>query len=201
MLFIYTLTPRNIDDAAATLERVRGAGLKMSFNLFSPTNAYRDRLAGLDRTPSEFFSRSSAADNLGWTAESLAHARRTVDALLERAPEALVYSRAYNDWITDPAPRFELDATGVATGCLSRIGGSLSLFGTDLAPIPGAKCCTSDIDCATCRLYSGGLASRLRLRVPDLASREAFARWLEICDHLFGIYIYRSDWLERGRDD
>ena len=80
-------------------------------------------------------------------------------------------------WITDPAPRYELDENGDAPHCLSRIGGSLSLTGPDLNPLENAKCCTSDVDCSTCRLYSGGLASRLSLRTPDLASRDAFANW------------------------
>ncbi|SNT01205.1 radical SAM protein [Tropicimonas sediminicola] len=194
VLFVYTLSPRNIDDAERALERVRDAGLKMTFNMYSPTNTYRNRLAGLDTSTSEFFRRSSQSDNLNWDAASLGRARRRAAELIDAFPDTLVYSRAYNDWITDPAPRYELDENGDAPHCLSRIGGSLSLTGPDLNPLENAKCCTSDVDCSTCRLYSGGLASRLSLRTPDLASRDAFANWLDICQQLFGIYIYTPDW-------
>jgi Radical SAM superfamily len=201
VLFVYTLTPRNIDDAKRALERVQDAGLNMTFNMFSPTQTYRDRLAGIDLSTSDFYRRSSTSDNLVWDAESLVRAHICVSQLIDEFPETLVYSHSYNDWITDPEPRFELDTNGIASNCLSRIGGSLSLIGPNLAPVANAKCCTSDVDCRTCRLYSGGLASRLRLRRADLASRDAFEMWLEICEHLFGIYIYTPSWSGAPIDD
>ena len=199
-LFVYTLTPRNIDDARRALERAQDAGLKMTFNMFSPTHTYRDRLAGIDHGESGFFRMSSTKDNLGWDAEALARARARVSHLIDAFPETVVYSHAYNEWITAPEPRYELDANGVATHCLSRIGGSLSLTGPDLAPVANAKCCTSDVDCRTCRLYSGGLASRLRPRPCDLVSRRAFAKWLDICEHLFGVYYYKPSWCRELAD-
>ena len=194
VLFVYTLTPKNITEAHEVLERVQGAGLNMTFNMYSPTHTYLDRLSAANDPQSKFFRLSSKSDNLCWDNASLRLARSTVSRLMEEFPDTLVYSKAYNDWVTQPGPRFELDENDVAPHCLSRVGGSLSLFGPDLEPVPGGKCCTSDVDCSTCRLYSGGLSSRLKLREADLRSGEAFQSWLDICDHLFKIYIYTPSW-------
>ncbi len=199
-LFVYTLTPRNIEDAEQALKRVQDAGLKMTFNMYSPTHTYQERLAGIKRSKSEFFRMSSANNNLTWNAESLAKARTCVSRLIDAFPETLVYSHSYNDWITVPEPRYELDANGVSPHCISRIGGSLSLTGPNLAPVANAKCCTSDVDCRTCRLYGGGLVSRLRLQTSDLSSRHEFRKWLEICEHLFGMYIYTPSWCTEVAD-
>lgn len=194
VLVLFTLSPQNLHQANDVVRRCHEHGLKLTFNMFSPTQAYLDRLNGCATPGSDpFFTVSTPENNLLWSDDTLAAKHRIVDELLDRYPETLVYSRSYNNWVTRPGPLFDIEPDGTARYCASRTGDSLTIFNTNLEVAP-VKCCTSEISCSHCRMYSGGLASRLRPSVADLASREVFAEYLDICSHLMGTYVYEPDW-------
>ena len=51
------------------------------------------------------------------------------------------------------------------------------------------KCCTFDIDCSQCRIYSGGWSSKFEPRPEDLADITAFERWLDMVDTAGRIFV------------
>ena len=71
---------------------------------------------------------------------------------------------------------------------LSYASGNLHYHTTDLRRA-SVKCCTSDVDCSQCRLYSGGWSSRLEPGWSDLASVEAFEDWLGMIAMLGRIHV------------
>jgi hypothetical protein len=105
-------------------------------------------------------------------------------------PETVVYSRAYNDWATRPGPLHDIDPeTGIATGCGSRIIGQMRYHTAD-GEMAARKCCTPDVDCSSCRMYSGGWSSKFQPTLEDVASEAAFSDWLEMMRTLGQIFLY-----------
>ena len=77
-------------------------GLPITFNMYSPTTSYLDKLATAAPNDKEFFRTSSPDHNLIFDAADLRAVRMKVEAVMEEWPETVVYSRAYNRWMTEP---------------------------------------------------------------------------------------------------
>ncbi len=111
---------------------------------------------------------------------------------MEDFPDTVIYSHAYNAWATRAGPLYDIDpATGVADRCGSRIVGQMRYHRPDLQRVD-VKCCTADVDCSQCRMYSGGWSTKFRPCAQDVASESAFCDWLEMIDNLGRIFLYRS---------
>lgn len=188
-IILYTLTRTNLGDVRRLAEICRDNGLPLTFNMYSPTHTYLNKLnqgVGNDR---EFFRISSPESNLCWDETSLAAVRDLLPRLMEAFPDTIVYSRAYNDWATRPGPLYDIDPqTGIARDCHSRMVGQMRYFLTDLKP-GSAKCGTSDAVCSECRMYSGGWSSKFEPRDEDVADAAAFGRWLEMIATLGRIFL------------
>ena len=191
-IIYYTLSELNLETARVIAEMCRDHGLPLTFNMYSPTNLYLDKLS-LNQVNDDRFFRIGRPDKTPcFSPEGLMRARQIVDDLMERFPETIVYSKAYNDWITEPGPRYYIEpSTGLATGCGSRIDGTMSYYGADLLPMT-PKCCTSAIDCSMCRMLSGGWSSKLQPNEDDVHDDAAFSRWLDLIGVLDRIFIYRN---------
>jgi hypothetical protein len=62
---------------------------------------------------------------------------------------------------------------------------------TDLKQAP-VKCCTPDVDCTTCRMYSGGWSSRFAPTAADVRSAPDFSEWLDMIEVLGRIFLRRN---------
>jgi hypothetical protein len=189
-IILFTLSPWNLPGARTLAEMCRDHGLPLTFNMYSPTATFLDRLSKGDSNDKEYFRVSRPDSTPCFTPADLAETRRTVEDLLEDFPETVIYSRGYNDWATQPGSLYDIDPeTGVATHCGSRIVGQMRYHTADLR-MAERKCCTPDVDCSSCRMYSGGWSSKFQPTAHDVASETAFGGWLDMMETLGRIFLY-----------
>jgi hypothetical protein len=189
-IMLYTLSPWNLRGVRTVAEMCRDHGLPLTFNMYSPTNSFLDKLRVAPGNDDRFFRVSRPGDTPCFSAEGLGEARRVVDALIDEFPDTIVYSKAYNRWITETGPRYEIDPhTGVAIDCGSRIVGHMRSFTPDRQPF-AMKCCTPDVDCSQCRMYSGGWSTKFQPSARDVADPQAFSDWLGMMETLGDIFLY-----------
>jgi hypothetical protein len=188
-LVLYTFHSKNIEQAREVARLCAEHGLPLTFNLYSPTHRYLAKLAAGTRNDDRFFRISSPSDNLMLDAAMLAEVADLCDALTDEYPGTVLYDKAFNRFVAGPRPPHAIDgATGIAEGCGSRIRGTLHYFTGDLRRAD-LKCCTPDIDCSQCRIYSGAWSSLLEPREEDLASPQALRGWLAMTDTLARIFV------------
>jgi hypothetical protein len=190
-LVYYTLSRWNLDGARTIAQMCRDNGLPLTFNLYSPTTTYLRKLAEGQSNDTEFFRVSRPGDTPMFTDEDLVSARHVVLDLMEEFPETVLYSRAYNDWSTRPSQLHEIDESGLAPRCGSRIGGHMNYYGSDLKPMT-KKCCTPDLDCRQCRIMSGGWSTKLQPDAQDLVDGASLAQWLEMVEAIKRIFVYHA---------
>jgi hypothetical protein len=187
-IVLYTLSPWNLDGVRTVAQMCRDHGLPLTFNMYSPTATFLDKLRDWRGNDGDFFRVSSPDDTPCFSVADLVRTRRLVRALMDEFPGTIIYSKAYNDWATAPGSLYEIDDLGVATHCGSRIIGPMKYFGPDLAPRT-PKCCTSDVDCSQCRMYSGGWSSKFQPGAGDLAGEAPFCDWLDMMEVLGRIFL------------
>ncbi|MES1201270.1 MAG: hypothetical protein ABUS57_07445 [Pseudomonadota bacterium] len=196
-IIIYTLSPWNLDGARTIAEMCRDHGLPLTFNMFSPTATFLDKLSNWRGNDDKFFRLSRPDSTPCFTDEDLSRTRRVIAGVMEDFSETVLYSKSYNEWVTGAGPRYAIDPqTGVAEHCGSRLTGGMSFFHSDLqAGAP--KCCTPDIDCSQCRIFSGGWSTKLQPSGAELESEEAFADWLDTVAIIGKIFLTPTHKLER----
>jgi hypothetical protein len=187
--FIYTVNARNLPGTRRVAEICRDAGAKLSFSLFSPTTLYRWKLEQGATNDADYFRTSTPADNLRLDAAALHGVQRELDALIDDFPGTLIYTKAYNHWVTDPAGLYTIDpATGWATDCETRRASYHMHYRTDLTS-SDSKCCSPNIDCRDCRAYpmaSGTAVNRFRR---FMTSQEGFRAWLDIAEQWSDLFL------------
>ncbi len=189
-IILYTLTKSNLGDVRRLAEICADNDLPLTFNMYSPTQTYARKLAERMGPDGKYFRISSEEENLRWCDDSLAHARRLMDGLIEDYPDTVVYSHAYNRWATRPGPLYDIDPeTGIARDCHSRMVEPMRYFKTDLEHASLEKCGTSDAICSECRMYSGGWSSKFEPRDEDVVNVEAFEDWLGMIATLGRIFL------------
>ncbi|MFY0637169.1 MAG: radical SAM protein [Maricaulis maris] len=185
-LFIFTVNAQNIEEIRPMVRRCRDAGVQISFNYYSPTSDYLDRLNATDKSRTEYFRFSTAEDNLILDEDALAHSHDVLAGVCADFPATVVYSLPYDRWIgRTPAP-YELDENGIATDCSFRADGWHRHHQIDRA-VSTQKCGNPNLDCSQCRTYAAGLGSyvrQLRQTVDQANDRkmwaESFAIWRTI---------------------
>ena len=190
-IILFTLSRWNLDSARTVAQMCRDNDLPLTFNMYSPTSTFLEKLGQGAANDDEFFRSSRPDDAPTFSAEDLREVRRTVAGVMDEFPETVLYSRAYNDWACQPTGLYEIDPmTGVATHCGSRIIGQMRYHSADLQRTQ-PKCCTPDVDCANCRMYSGGWSSKFQPSDRNVADEASFTAWLEMIDVLGRIFLYR----------
>jgi hypothetical protein len=190
-ILLYTITRRNLAGIQLATALAADNGLKITFNMYSPSSGYLSKLVAAAPNDQAFFRTSSPEDNLIFAPADLLQVRNAVEAVMAEWPETVVYSRAYNRWITSEGPLYAVDEAGIARHCRSRLQGNFKYFTTDLQPAQ-LKCCTPSLDCRQCRIYSGGWSTRLEPGERDVATMTTFLEWLEMIETLERIVMYRK---------
>jgi hypothetical protein len=189
-IILYTLSAWNLNGVRTVAEMCRDHGLPLTFNMYSPTATFLGKLRSWQGNDENFFRVSRPGHTPCFSTEDLNRTRRLIDDLMEDFSDTIIYSAAYNRWVTKPGPLYEIDnTTGVAIDCGSRVIGHMKSFGPDRT-VAAVKCCTSDVDCSQCRMYSGGWSSKFQPGEDDVADAQAFSDWLDMMQVLDKIFLY-----------
>lgn len=180
-VFMYTINPQNIDDIAPVVKRMADHGLKISFNHFSASRQYKQKVGhaeGAERTKT--FRLSSGQSHLIFSDNDLLKSRDILNTLMSDYPETVVYSRHYNDFVHQRGKIFDIDAaTGVAKNCAILAMPYHRQHHTDFS-YSDSECCIANVDCSECRHYVSVytlIMSRMKEAVKDAG---AFAAWLDV---------------------
>ncbi len=178
-----TISPRNVDEIPEVARVCADAGLRLSFNHFSPSRQYLRKVAdGAATDDKSTFRLSSRDDNLVPHADHLRRAQDHIDAALEQWPRTVIYSRYYNAWINDPTPRFDIDpVSGMATDCPVLNMPHHRQHHVDFS-YSDEECCIANIDCTGCRHYVSGYTKIMADRAGHMASVDKFRGWVEVFD-------------------
>nr|WP_321981766.1 hypothetical protein [uncultured Cohaesibacter sp.] len=189
-IFLYTVNAWNFDQCETAVQLCQDAGVPITFNLFSPTKSLLHKLGEAAPNDNEFFRVSRPEKNPCIEDEHLKPIRDTLARLIDAYPETVVYSHAYNKWSTSPGPLYSIDErTGIAEDCHSRIRDPMNYYTSTLESVD-VKCCTHEIDCRHCRMYSAGWSSKFEPSLKDLQSRNSFCDWMEMIGVLSDIFVY-----------
>lgn len=194
-IMLLTVSKDTIGQVPEVARMCSDHGVELTYNLYSPTHSFLKKLAIGQQHDDRFFRFSDQNHSPIFTDYDLAKTRETLAATIEDYPDTVVYCHEYNDYMCQPGSRYTLDENGIALDCQSRIVNPMRYYTTDLTS-RSVKCCTPDIDCSQCRMYSGGWSSRFIPTPQDVTNREAFIAWLNIIDTLGRIFLYpRPFWL------
>lgn len=174
-VFVYTLNPMNLGEVLAMAEACRDHGVPMTFNYYSPTSLYQRALAQPLEQRTDHFRFSTSESNLVMSPEDYKRARETVELAKERFPETIVYSFAYDDWVTGSRV-YDLDHQGVATNCAARSDHIHGTFFVDQKR-SDLKCSNPTFDCRECRTYASGMTSHVRIEHQRTILSDSKAAW------------------------
>lgn len=193
VVFVFTISNQNIQVLPKVVEICHGYGAKLSFNHFSPTMQYKDKLASNIDNDRKYFRISTADDNMSFTDDLLKQARDTVDDLIEKYPDTIIFSHAYNHLVTDPKGVYDIDPmTGIARDCAANGLDNHWHYHVDLER-DDSKCCSPNIDCNTCRAYVQSYGS-FEDRLPRfLETEKTFDDWLEIMNTWCRLFLVDFD--------
>lgn len=185
-IFMYTINHQNIDYIMDLVRMCRDNGNRISFNHYSPSRQYNEKLRSADATEHHdsrsTFRFSTADNNLRLTPDDLRRVRDTLDRAIEDYRETVIYSHYYNAWINDPKGRYEVNAkTGWATNCTILNKPYHRQYHTDFS-YSDAECCVANIDCYSCRHYVAGYTMIMDKFYQHLDNKESFANWLDVYD-------------------
>ncbi|MEQ8403736.1 MAG: radical SAM protein [Oceanicaulis sp.] len=185
-VFVMMLHRLNLNDVTEVARRCADNGVQLTFNLFSPTTDYLERIE--TREKSDFFRVSAEAPSMGFDADTLQRARMVMSDAAERFPDTVRTSPAYSRWVTQAGPLHHLDENGVATDCGNRLTGWHRHYNADLSENTG-KCCSPNIDCSGCRAYLMSLATYLKRFMPESGSEEINEDWLAVWEFWASLFL------------
>jgi len=171
-VFVYTVTPTNIDEIPEVVDIISKNNGKITFNMFSSPVGYNGELRHNDI--------------------SLIKTRKTIQQISSQYPENIYFS-SYNiiththklglhDLFSCPYPRMN-QSKDVG------LGRSFRQYRTDLSWDRDMSCCVPDTDCADCRHYAAGSAVVTARMYRHATHPELFSAWLDYVD------VYLSVWV------
>ncbi|WP_054001829.1 hypothetical protein [Shimia sp. SK013] len=189
-VMLFTLSPWNLHTVPDVMKASQDHGLAVTFNLFSPTQTYLEKIAQGLSSDEKFFRIAPEKGAPSFTTDELARASDVMTSAMEDFPDMTLCTPAFRDLITQLGPMFDIDPeTNIARDCGSRIQGALKYFSTNLQA-ENVKCCTPNVDCKECRLYSGAWSSQFIPSAQFLQSAEMFEQWLDMMEMLGRVFIY-----------
>lgn len=189
VVYIITITHQTVNQLEDIANLVLKNNGRLTFNHYSPTEKYNERLIAKSENNKKFFRISNVEDNLLLTSDDLMKSRSIVDGLIDKHGDRVVCSHYYNQWITNPSGIYDIDQeTGIATDCSTRNASFHKYFRIDQTEDESEKkCCVPFFDCNTCRGYAFShptLVSRMRRHLKNkndfLGWVDSFDKWCEL---------------------
>ncbi|WP_370678487.1 hypothetical protein [Comamonas sp. GB3 AK4-5] len=187
---IFTISALNIDNIIPMAQMAESHGLPLTFSYFSPTTRYIEKIQRNEGNDKSYFRISNAEKNLVMSEEDFSHARGEIQKAINRFPNTIRYSLAYDSWVTSKNP-YNIDPiTGIANDCGVRLTKQLH-FHIDHEKSDG-KCCSSNIDCRQCRAYAMGLTTYLSKLREKFRNPEDLSDWIEVREMWAGLFLNRK---------
>ncbi|MDJ0765097.1 MAG: radical SAM protein [Myxococcota bacterium] len=172
-VFVYTFTKRNIDQVDTEVKRIADAGGKVTFNTFSPPVGYWGELT--------------------LTGEAFHRVRDKMLGMLDRYPEAVLYSAYSAEVHTDPErslyQRFGCPYPRRNPDTRYGLGRTFRQYRSDLTWDRAASCCVPDTDCDGCRHYAAGSAIVTARMTRHVDSELSFKKWLDYVDVYLAVWV------------
>ncbi|MEJ8573752.1 hypothetical protein [Microbaculum marinum] len=189
-VMLFTLSPWNLHTVPDVISACRDHDLPVTFSMFSPTSTYLEKIARDLPADGKYYRLAASRGAPVFTEFDLAKARDVMTRAYDEFSDNVLTCLAYINWITRPGPLYDLDEmTGIASNCASRIVEPLRYHTGNLKPAT-VKCCTPDVDCSQCRLYSGAWSTHLQPVSGYLENARLFSEWLSIIETLGQIFLY-----------
>ena len=155
-LCVFTITALNLHDIVPATRLAWDHGLPITFNYFSPSINFSEKIRRGDGNDQQFFRISSESHNPMLSRSDFTAARLEIERAMTLFPETVLYSLHYDDWITQSDPH-DIDAdTGIARDCGVRITHQVH-YKIDMTS--DMKCGAPQTDCSTCRGYGPNYAT------------------------------------------
>jgi MoaA/NifB/PqqE/SkfB family radical SAM enzyme len=190
--FIYTVNSRNLPGARRVAAICADLGASLSFSLFSPTELYRSKLNLGTAQDRLYFRSSSPEDHLAFSEQGLLDVRQALDEIIATFPRTVIYTHAYNRWVTDPGGLYRIDPeSGWATDCEVRRAAHHRHVHSDLTSA-NSKCCSPNFDCRHCRAYAIATGTAVSRFKRFLGSEAQFKDWVDMAEQWARLFFH--DW-------
>ncbi len=192
-VFLYTINPQNIADIEGVVRKMADNGLRISFNHFSASRQYKEKIGRGEQTdPKGTFRLSNRESNLVFSGNDLLKSQDLLARLIDDFPDTVIFSPHYNRFVHQLEPVFHIDPqTGMATNCAILAMPYHRQHHTDFS-YSDSECCIANVDCSECRHYVSIytlMMSGMREAMRDLRSFEA---WLDVYDTWCRLHF--ADW-------
>ena len=188
-VMLFTLSPWNMHTVPEVLKVSKDHGIPVTFSIFSPTQTYLAKITAKQAPDNKFYRVGASRGAPVFDEDGLKRLNDIFDWSIDNYPGTALFSKAYASWVCKPGPLYEIDEEGIAVNCASRVKAPLRYHNANLDSV-SPKCCTPDIDCSQCRLYSGGWSSKFVPEPQYLTSADAFSEWLDMLEMLGRIFLY-----------
>ncbi len=175
--YLYTITPNNLDVIEEITIKIKNAGLKIHYQLYSND----EDVSGFD-----------------WTDEEKEMVKDKMDEMLDKYPETVVSTKYYHQvlvdnemlgrkWGWNECPSVSLDWDDRDPQPKRLIG--FQSFASDLKTIH--RCCTSDTrECDSCNDGAAKMSWIMTNKREHMKSPEDFRNWLEVTEMFAKLYQY-----------
>lgn len=175
--YLYTITPKTIGAIETVTKKIRDAGLRVHYQLFS---------------------NDQGVEGMDWTEETYTEVREKMDEMLETYPQVVVSSKYYHrvlttqtmlgrsfGWMECPSVSEDVDDREPP---VKRLHGFNS-FASDYKTIH--RCCTSVTrDCSTCHDGAATMSWIMVNKREHMSSPEDFANWVDVTHMFAKLYEY-----------
>ncbi len=175
--YLYTITPNNLGMIEEVTTRIKDAGLKIHYQLYS-----NDELV----------------DGFDWTEDEKLKIKDKLDEMLDRYPETVISSKYYHKVLIEnkmlgrtfgwnECPSVSLDRDDRNPQPKRLIG--FQSVASDLKTIH--RCCTSDTrDCTTCNDGAAKMSWVMVNKRDHMKNPQDFKNWLEVTEMFAKLYQY-----------
>jgi len=175
-VFVYTFTPKNIDEVRDVTRILADNGQQITFNMFSAPVGYNGELRH--------------------TSHSLQQTRDVMLEMLSEYPETVLFSpynivahthtKGLHALFSCTYPRMN-PSTDLG------LGRSFRQYRTDLQWNRDAACCVPDTDCDDCRHYASGSAVVTARMYRHATDPVTFSAWLDYADTYLAVWVRGYD--------
>ena len=197
-IILFTVSAWNLQDIPLIVRMCVDHGIDLTFNFYSPTETFLDRLMN-NSIPSQYLRESTSEDTPQLSDTQLIQARNMIEDARVAYPETVLISPNVNKILTKIGSIYDLDEDGIALSCGSKITGKFKYFKADKKEAT-LKCATPSIKCSECRTYSGVWSTRFKPNHIDIASEANFKSWLTDINMLGRIFLHDNPYYEEVSD-